>query len=31
LFEVAVVDPTSGTGAERSAIQFEKSTFFVPR
>jgi polyferredoxin len=31
LFEVAVVDPTSGTGEERSAIQFEKSTFFVPR
>jgi polyferredoxin len=31
LFEATVVGPTAGAGTERSAIQFEKSTFFVPR
>jgi hypothetical protein len=31
MFEVTGVEPTSGNGADRSAIQFEKSTFFVPR
>jgi polyferredoxin len=31
LVEVTVVGLTAGTAAERSAIQFEKSTFFVPR
>ncbi len=31
MFEVTVVEPTSGNRADRSALQFEKSTFFVPR
>ena len=31
MFEVTGVEPTSGTSADRSAIQFEKSTFFIPR
>ncbi len=31
MFAVTGVEPTSGTSADRSAIQFEKSTFFVPR
>ena len=31
MFAVTGVEPTSGTSADRSAIQFEKSTFFIPR
>jgi polyferredoxin len=31
MFAVTRVEPTSGTSADRSAIQFEKSTFFIPR
>ena len=31
MFEVTGVEPTSGTSADRAAIQFEKSTFFIPR
>ena len=30
MFAVTGVEPTSGTSADRSAIQFEKSTFFIP-
>jgi IG-like fold at C-terminal of FixG, putative oxidoreductase len=31
MFEVAGVDPKAGNGADTSGIQFEKSTFFIPR
>ena len=31
MFAVTGVEPTSGTSADRAAIQFEKSTFFIPR
>ena len=31
MFSVTGVEPTSGTSTDRSAIQFEKSTFFIPR
>ena len=31
MFSVTGVEPTSGTSTDGSAIQFEKSTFFIPR
>jgi polyferredoxin len=31
VFEVTGVEPNAGSGADTSAIQFEKSTFFIPR
>ena len=31
MFAVTGVESTSGTSADRSAVQFEKSTFFIPR
>jgi len=31
VFEVTRVNPNAGNGADTSAIQFEKSTFFIPR
>lgn len=31
VFEVKGVEPNAGSGADTSAIQFEKSTFFIPR
>ena len=31
VFEVTGVEPNAGSGADTRAIQFEKSTFFIPR